>query len=113
MEGLVYTNALAVTSWCKEIANTFTPDDFVVRRKLMEVGIDPNAEYTEFDVEILKVALELTQGHVKTLDIEGDVHQNTYWQGVRDNILRISRKYGLDPSDYISRTIVRDKSFMW
>ncbi len=113
MEGLVYTNALAVTSWCKEIANTFTPDDFVVRRKLMESDIDPNAEYTEFNIDILKIALSLVNGHVKTLDIEGDVHQNTYWQGVRDNIIRISREYGLDPSIYISRTRVRDRSEMW
>lgn len=107
------TNYAALYETCNSIASTFYPSHGVVMLALANVEIDPEANYATEDVGIIKAALELVQGFVATLQIDGDIHNNTYWEAVRANIIRISNKYGLDPGEYITLTSIQDASFNW
>jgi hypothetical protein len=98
---------------CTSIASTFYADRGVMELAITNAGIDINAEYAANDINLLKCALELVQGFVNTLQIEGDVHNNTNWDAVKANIIRISNKYGLDPSEYITLSSVEDASVKW
>lgn len=107
------TNLEALYETCNSIANTFFPSEGTLMLTLANSGLNATDEYEANNIDIIKAALELVQGFVATLQIEGDVHNDTNWDAVRANIIRISKKYGLDPGDFISLSRVSDKSYLW
>lgn len=108
------TNLEALRALCTRIASTFYVDRNVMEQAMIDYNIDRDAEYTAEDINIIKCALELVQGFVNTLQIEGDTHNNTYWEAVKANIIRITNKYGLDPDSYITiSSTVSDMSLKW
>lgn len=110
------TNGAAIEFQAKAIADTFNPDRGVVELYWTNANVDwsLNEEYVKAnELAVVKIALELVQGFVRSLDIEGDIHVNTYWEAVRANIIRISNKYGLSPEEYIQMSEIRDASYLW
>lgn len=107
------TNAQALYEWCNSIANTFYPSHGIIALALANAELGEDTEYVSNDIKIIKAALELVQGFVADNQKEGDLSNSTYWEAVRANIMRISNKYGLDASEYISLSSIQDMSIMW
>lgn len=109
-----FTYYLALYAQVREITNGYSPAHDVILWALKKGGFDPNAEVADSDiVPIIKIAIEVVQGLVTSMEKEGDLSVSINWDAVRANIFRISKKYGLNPAEYITLSTIEDISYMW
>lgn len=107
------TNIEALYNDCQTILNTFYPSEGVLIRALETAGLDPNAE-NETNLEFSRIGLRLCGGFVSTLQIEGDVHNNTNREDARRSVWWWARHYGFDPYDFIEPpSSIQDISYMY
>jgi hypothetical protein len=107
------TNIEILRSRCTALASSFYPDTNVMSVALFDAGIDPTAEATPKDVEVIKVAIRLVMGFVESSRGEGSESVSTNWDAVKANIKRVCGEYGLDPSKYMTVSRISDASNLW
>ncbi len=108
------TNIEALYNTCNTIINTFYPAEGPMILALANANMASDDDYVANDINIIKAALVLCGGFVATLQIEGDVHNDTDREAAKRNIYWWALKHGLDPDEYIRPdTVITDRSYLW
>lgn len=109
------TNIEALSNLCTAIANTFYPDNAVLRLALFNEEIDADADAQPKDAKIFRCAVRLVRGYVEASRSEGSVSTSVMQDAVEKSLHYWCNYYGLDADEELSeeKRIISDATNLW
>lgn len=109
------TNIEALSKLCTAIANTFYPDDAVLRFSLFNESVDADADAQPKDAQIFRCAVRLVRGYVEASRSEGSVSTSVTQEAVEKSLNYWCNYYGLDADEELSedKRTISDATNLW
>lgn len=109
------TNIEALSKLCTAIANTFYPDDAVLRFALFNESVDADADAQPKDAKIFRCAVRLVRGYVEASRSEGSVSTSVTQEAVEKSLNYWCNYYGLDADEELSedKRTISDATNLW
>lgn len=109
------TNIEALSNLCTAIANTFYPDNAVLRLTLFNEGVDTDAAAQAKDPVIFRCAVRLVRGYVEASRSEGSVATSVMQDAVEKSLNYWCNYYGLDADEELSedKRTISDATNLW